>query len=686
MTGGLIEESILTEIKQKIRLSEFIGRTVKLQRSGKEHVGLSPFTKEKTPSFTVSDEKGFYHCFSSGKHGDAIDFLTETENLTFTEAVDRLASEAGVSLAPKPKVKPTVVCHYEYQDRDGEPYLRVTRYSDKSFKQYHWNGLDSFEPGKPSGSVVPYRLPEILANADQTIHLVEGEKSADYLRSKGLLATTAPGGGTNFPVSGDFGVWFDGQKVRAYPDNDPTGHKWAERVARTIPHAEVIWLPDQPEKAGADDWLAREGRTIDDLISAASHNSDETGVMEPVSTAVHATPFQWVDPLNIAPRAWLYGDHLIRRFVSVTVSPGGIGKSSLVMMEALCMASGQSLLKDDKVRVPEPLRVWYWNGEDPQDETQRRVIAAAMHHGLTPDHVGGRLFTDTGREQTITLGQIVRGEITLDETLFDELEAEIIARRIDVFILDPFVSAHRMGENDNNAIDAVIKRLGKLAERANCAVEIVHHVRKPSGGNKDQTDVNDARGASALIGGVRSARVLNVMPEDIAKEIDGMALEDRFSYFSVTSGKANMTRRSGEGKWRQLMDVDLKNGPPGESDRVGVVAHYKLPEKAAVLDALPHNAVMIAQRAAYDNPAHTRYDTQSPDWFGHLVGRLMGIDSVDEKGKNTLKIAINTWVKSGALVIEIRPDHQRKQRQHVACPLSETPLSSTPVDDDDTPF
>jgi hypothetical protein len=309
-----------------------------------------------------------------------------------------------------------------------------------------------------------------------------------------------------------------------------------------------------------------------------------------------------------------------------------------------------------------------------------------MHHKLTPDDVGGRLFTDTGREQTITLGQIVRGEISLQEDLFEELEREILARNIDVFILDPFVSAHRMGENDNNAIDAVVKRLGKLSERCNCAVEIVHHVRKPGGGSKDQTDVNDARGASALVGGVRSARVLNVMSEEIAAEIDGISPEDRFSYFTVTNGKSNMTKRSGEGQWRRLVDVDLLNGPVGVSDHVGVVEHYKLPKKAAVLDALPPNAVMIAQKTAYDNPMQTRLDVQSHDWFGHALGRALAINSVDKSGQETLKTAISIWVKSGALAVEIRPDAQRRPRQYLTCPASEMPLQPTFDPEDDSPF
>ena len=92
------DDRLLDEIKSRLRLSDVIGRTVKLRRQGREYVGLSPFTKEKSPSFFVNDDKGFFHDFSSGKHGDLISFLQETERLSFPEAVERLAAEAGVSL------------------------------------------------------------------------------------------------------------------------------------------------------------------------------------------------------------------------------------------------------------------------------------------------------------------------------------------------------------------------------------------------------------------------------------------------------------------------------------------------------------------------------------------------------------------------------------------------------------
>jgi DNA primase len=98
----------LDELRARIPVSEVVGKRVKLKRAGREWKGLSPFQQEKSPSFTVNDQKGFYHDFSSGKHGDIISFLMETEGVTFTEAVERLAAMAGV---PLPAVTPDAARH-----------------------------------------------------------------------------------------------------------------------------------------------------------------------------------------------------------------------------------------------------------------------------------------------------------------------------------------------------------------------------------------------------------------------------------------------------------------------------------------------------------------------------------------------------------------------------------------------
>ncbi|MAI88931.1 DNA primase [Ponticaulis sp.] len=98
MVGPRFNDSYINELKSRIRISDVVGRKVKLVKKGKEWSGLSPFTAEKTPSFYVNDQKQFFKDFSSGKFGDVITFLQETERLSFSEAVERLAAEAGMEL------------------------------------------------------------------------------------------------------------------------------------------------------------------------------------------------------------------------------------------------------------------------------------------------------------------------------------------------------------------------------------------------------------------------------------------------------------------------------------------------------------------------------------------------------------------------------------------------------------
>jgi len=93
---------LLDEIRSRLAVSDVVGRKVALKKKGREFAGLSPFKSEKTPSFFVNDQKGFYHCFASGEHGDIFTFLMKTEGLAFPEAVERLAEEAGVPM-PKPE-------------------------------------------------------------------------------------------------------------------------------------------------------------------------------------------------------------------------------------------------------------------------------------------------------------------------------------------------------------------------------------------------------------------------------------------------------------------------------------------------------------------------------------------------------------------------------------------------------
>src|SRR3569623_707919 len=94
----------LDELRSRVTLSSVVMRTAKLQKAGREWKACCPFHNEKTPSFTVSDEKGFYHCFGCGAHGDAIRWMTDQRGMSFMDAVKELAAEAGMEVpAPEPR-------------------------------------------------------------------------------------------------------------------------------------------------------------------------------------------------------------------------------------------------------------------------------------------------------------------------------------------------------------------------------------------------------------------------------------------------------------------------------------------------------------------------------------------------------------------------------------------------------
>jgi DNA primase len=155
--------SFLDELRARLPVSEVVGRRVKLKKVGREWAGLSPFNSEKTPSFTVNDQKGFYHDFSSGKHGDIFGFVMETEGLPFAEAVERLASLAGL---PLPRVSP----EDDRREQRQKSLFEVMELATKFFEQNlaskigaHARGYLA-DRGISSSAEVEFRLGYATAN------------------------------------------------------------------------------------------------------------------------------------------------------------------------------------------------------------------------------------------------------------------------------------------------------------------------------------------------------------------------------------------------------------------------------------------------------------------------------------------------------------------------------------------
>jgi hypothetical protein len=354
-----------------------------------------------------------------------------------------------------------------------------------------------------------------------------------------------------------------------------------------------------------------------------------------------ATPFVWRDPSLIPPRPWVYGQHLIRKQVSVTVAPGGVGKSSLTICEALAMVSGRELLGD---WIAPNLKVWIFNLEDPRDELDRRITAAMQHHNVAPDAIAGRLFVDTGRERSLCTAIQTREGVQIIKPEMDALATEITARGIDVLIVDPFVSSHQVSENDNGAIDLVAKEWARLADRCNCAIELVHHTRKTNG---VEASTEDGRGATALLAVARSARVLNKMGD--GQKADAGIKDDPATYFAVTRDKANLAPAS-KRVWRRMASVRLANG-----DDVGVAEEWEWPDTFIGMSV----ADLLAVQKAIEGK-HPRYSDQAKpreDWVGVIVAQTLGLNVTTDRKR--IKRMIEDWLKSGALVKGKKLDDRR---------------------------
>jgi AAA domain len=369
------------------------------------------------------------------------------------------------------------------------------------------------------------------------------------------------------------------------------------------------------------------------------------------SPKLRLTPFEWKDPANLPQRQFLYGRHIFRKYLSALVAPGGVGKTSLVVADAVAMASGRNLIGADPVRR---LRIWLWNGEDPRDELERRIAATCHHYGLTKEDIGDRLFLDSGRDMEIILATQGRGGPEVAKPVEEGLINALRAARVDILIVDPFVSAHRVSENDNMAIDLVAKTFGGIAERADCAVELVHHVRKTNGA---EITVEDGRGASALIAAARSVRVLNPMSKDEATN-SGVEVERRRFFFRSDIGKANLAPGE-KAVWFNLVSVSLNNGPD-DGDKVGVVTKWEWPN--------PLDGVTVATlRAVQAEVARSRWreNIQASDWVGIAVARVLKLDPKDKAARKKISGLMKIWISNGMFAVVTGKDRNGEDRPYV---------------------
>jgi RecA-family ATPase len=400
---------------------------------------------------------------------------------------------------------------------------------------------------------------------------------------------------------------------------------------------------DVPEN-GMDDFdyvapqAAQEAPASDDFddIDIGSFDTPDA----PEAAPDWPTVYDMFDGASIEPRRWIYGHHYLRSFVSVLASAGGIGKTSLQIVEALAIVTGRPLLGEE---VKERTNVWIVNLEDPLEEIQRRVIAAMQHYGIKPDEVRGRLFVNAGRDFSLKFGIQTREGVLPNTKLVEYLCKQIPQKKIGCVFIDPFVGAHNINENDNMAVNAIVSEIRRVADETKCAIGLVHHIRK---GNGEDASIDSVRGAGSLIGAARAARVVNRMSADDAAKL-GIDETEARSVFRVDDGKANLAPPASAALYRKMEGVKIDNG-----EWIGVCVPYTLPD---AFDGISGKDAKAAQRIVAD--AHSggeplRESQQSPKWVGIPIADMLGIDITEKKGKAKVSSIIKTWIKTNVLAVE----------------------------------
>jgi hypothetical protein len=393
------------------------------------------------------------------------------------------------------------------------------------------------------------------------------------------------------------------------------------------------------------------------------------------------TPYVCKDPRTIPPREFLYKPNYIRRFTTGTLAHGAVGKSIMLMTEAVAMTSGLPLLGT----APRgKFRVVYWNGEDPQDELDRRFEAIRKHCEVPADATGDRLFVDSGRIlpiNVVTLDPRTRMAVPQD---VDAIVEALKADSIDVLTIDPSVASHSVPENQNEMAEKVAQAWNDVAERANVAVHLSHHAVKAR--NRD-VEAMDFRGGGASLAKLRHLRVLNRMTEKEAKEA---GIDPKVAWRHIRSddgGKPNLVPQS-DAAWYQMISVDLQNADVkrdgiehAESDVIGVPVPWTYRKTTIVRVWLTADEVRELYRLMGDKV--WRKSWQSDEWVGGLIAEVADYDLQFEENRKGIERLVKELEARGVLHLR-KPDkpdvHGNKREGYVVGEIPEPwrPENPTP--------
>lgn len=356
------------------------------------------------------------------------------------------------------------------------------------------------------------------------------------------------------------------------------------------------------------------------------------------------TAYTPIDPQLIPKRRWIYDTAYIRSYISVLASQGGVGKTSMQIVEALAIASGKPLLGET---VHERTSVWLINLEDPIEEAQRRIAAAMQHYDITPEDIEGRFFVDAGRDVQIKFAMQSRDGIITNEDMVQYMSDKIEQHNIGMVFIDPWVGANDINENDNVAMNAAVSAARWVCDKTDCGMVLTHHIRKANG---EDATVDHVRGAGSLISAARAARVVNKVSQEEAMKL-GVSEHEALGIFRVDDGKSNLAPPAEKAVYRRMSGVKLPNG-----EFIGVAVPFKMPE---LFDNVTAKHAVQAQRligSAAERQEPMRASMMAKAWAGNAVATVLDLDMDKKHEKAKVKAILQKWIDTDVLRYEEFPD------------------------------
>lgn len=466
------------------------------------------------------------------------------------------------------------------------PQQNTASVSMDAFKSY----FRGAEPASPLLTTKASALPEVGLNRNYLNLSAQREFSQDEIRSMLYCirpdCTYADWLAVGMALK-DYGVPFDifdgwssggGEKYKGSKDclyHWNSFNKTGTTIGTLVHFAKQQgWVPrnDASTLLNKPSILNKAPPVIEAVFEPPKGDTLKGETVTPIDSTIKATSIDDIDLDKIPPREFLYADILARKYVSMIIAPPGAGKSVFSMQIGLSAASGKPWGEwSSKIKG---LNVWVYNNEEGEDELKRRVKAIMINSHIQKTDISGKFYMDSGEHQSINVAKLQGDTVVFTDDYVNMLK-EIVSRKIDILIVDPFAEMHSITENSNDGMKVVTALFRKIAFDANCAVMLIHHAKKWSEGMAGNAD--SGRGGGAQIGVVRRAFTLAKMSEDEAKKM-GVPNDKRHWYVRFDDAKSNITAPAEKTLWLKFKSINIMNGsglyPDGDS--VGVLDHISV--------------------------------------------------------------------------------------------------------------